>query len=731
MPQNKKKFLIHLLIIVVVVAVVSVIFQKSQAKTGSWQVVGTPEFSAGGAEYISMGMDLKGVPYVSFSDTPNSGKATVMKFDGSTWQSVGTPGFSANRVNDNSIVFDPSNNPYVIFRENTTDKIIVMKFDGSKWASVGVPGSSNSGSWNPYLVFDSSSTPYLVLKDDASNNKVTVKKFDGKSWVAVGKAGFSPNWGVFTSLAVDSKGTLYAGFSDASKNWKATVMKFNGSTWVNVGTPGFSTGQSDVNALVLDSNGTPYVAYRDQSNGGKITVKYFDGSNWQNVGNAGFTSGMGCCAYDDFGFALDSNNVPLVAFVDSSHSNKATVMEFDGSNWQNVGNAGFTNPISYISLAIDPNNVPYISIQDGTSYKPTVMKFENKTWKEAGNSGSSSYNSEIVSIAYDSTNAKYVAFMDSDQKDKATVIKYDGLNSWSRVGIPGFTPDRASWPSLAINKGDTPYIAFSDMAYPDAGNVGKASVMRYLGGPAGWVDIGKPGFSPEGAEYTKIAFDNFDNPYVVFVDNSSGTIQKHITVMKYVGGNWIPVGVPGFSPDEAWYPSIAFDMGNIPYVAFREQTSGKASVMRFDGRTWRNVGPREFSKSSVDYPQLKFDSKNNLYISFQDWAENGKTTVMKYDGRAAWTPVGSTGFTKDQSYGSSLFIYNDLPHVSFSYVAATSGGTLDGTSAMKFDGKDWVIIGNEIIEGPTYFTSMLVDKIGTPFVSFVDQSGSLKVMKFD
>ena len=44
------------------------------------------------------------------------------------------------------------------------------------------------------------------------------------------------------------------------------------SAWSEVGNGGASTGESEYTSLALDSDNIPYVAYRDETNGGKATV---------------------------------------------------------------------------------------------------------------------------------------------------------------------------------------------------------------------------------------------------------------------------------------------------------------------------------------------------------------------------------------------------------------------------------------------------------------------------
>ena len=67
-----------------------------------------------------------------------------------------------------------------------------------------------------------------------------------------------------------------------------------------------------------------------------------------------------------------------------------SVMKFDGTNWVNVGNEGFSDGAQYLSLAISPSdNEPYVSFEEtGLLYEnASVMKFNGTNWVYVGNEG--------------------------------------------------------------------------------------------------------------------------------------------------------------------------------------------------------------------------------------------------------------------------------------------------------------------------------------------------------
>ena len=58
--------------------------------TGAWETVGNPRFSSGKAAFTSLAFDNEGTPYVAYSDSYNSAKATVMKYNSGTniWEEI-------------------------------------------------------------------------------------------------------------------------------------------------------------------------------------------------------------------------------------------------------------------------------------------------------------------------------------------------------------------------------------------------------------------------------------------------------------------------------------------------------------------------------------------------------------------------------------------------------------------------------------------------------------------
>jgi hypothetical protein len=85
----------------------------------------------------------------------------------------------------------------------------------------------------------------------------------------------------------------------------------------------------------------------------------------------------------------------------------------------------------------------------------------------------------------------------------------------------------AEYTSLAIDSTDTHYVAYMDVA-----NAWKATVMKYADGS--WQVVGTAGFSAVGwVAEVSLAIDSSGIAYCDFPENDG-----KVTAMKYAGGSW-------------------------------------------------------------------------------------------------------------------------------------------------------------------------------------------------
>lgn len=338
-------------------------------------------------------------------------------------------------------------------------------------------------------------------------------------------------------------------------------------TWVPLGPQDFNGGKAYYISMAFDNSGNPYVAYQDGANGYKASVMEYTGGAWSQVGTAGFSAGP--VTYLSLAVC---NNIPFVAFSDGNYAGKATVMDYSGGSWVTLGTPDFsTGAANYISLAMNAS-VTYVAYSDAGSGNAGVVEQYNGTWSELGGSSFAANGATYTSMAIDSqNNYAYVAYSDTANGGKASVEEYNG--GWVVAGNADFSAGAASYISLGIDSNNSyyPYVVYSD-----ASNGGKATMMNYYNS-VNWTAVGSAGFTPGAATYTSIAF-NSQGPFVAFVDGSNGS---QASAMAYLSGNWVNVGNTDFSGGVASF--ICAGVGTNGFdVAYQDGGHGTgATVMQF------------------------------------------------------------------------------------------------------------------------------------------------------
>ena len=319
----------------------------------------------------------------------------------------------------------------------------------------------------------------------------------------------------------------------------------------------------------------------------------------------------------------DASGTPYVLFNDSLHSNKATVMSWDGSSWNTVGTRGFSNAAvtQRGDIVIDPSgNVWVVTAGDlNTQDNLEVWKFDGTGWTDVGptvarvsiESKIDFFNGDIYIAISEELN-----FFQGD--NGIAVRKYDN-GSWTSVGGPHLVTG-FGWPgNFAYHNGEI-YVSYLNFT---TDNVAQANVKKFDG--SSWVQVGAPDFSTASgngnAWFQEIEFSASGTLYMAYYDDAGG---NGLNVMTFDGSSWVQVGAVNFI-DSFWI-DLEID-GETPYIGFQDLTGGsKASVMTFDGTSWQFVGGQGFSPSGGYTESL--DIKNGVMrIAFTDAGNQGATVM--------------------------------------------------------------------------------------------------------
>jgi len=340
--------------------------------------------------------------------------------------------------------------------------------------------------------------------------------------------------------------------------------------------------------------------------------------SWQYLGIPGFSPGAVTIVTSAFSPAGQL----YVAFQDSVHSYKASVMKFDGSSWQYVGSPGFSaGPVTYTKIAFSPSGEIYIGFKDaGFGSRCTVMKFNGTNWIYVG-SPLLYVRGDCTSIAVNPSGRPFLAYMDFDNSQKASVMGCTGPG-WSYLGSPGFTPNGAAQESLIIDSAGNAYVAFQEMV-PDY----KASVMKYNG--SNWAYVGMPAFSDWSASSEELVLSPTGQLHILYTELYGGYFKP--TIKKFDGSSWVGVGLPRFTANSSGYPTLAFDPSGAPCVAYQDYSySLKATVMKFNGNSWEPVGTQGFTAGDVHWTSINFSPAGDPYVAFVDDGNQSRSSVMHY-----------------------------------------------------------------------------------------------------
>ncbi len=373
----------------------------------------------------------------------------------------------------------------------------IASFSQNDWEDVG--GMSSLGSHRFIsMKLTSDGIPVLAYRSSSSNDyKLMVQKYSAAdyNWIYIGNS-ISVDGADFVSLDLDPiSNHPVVVYSDKSEGGKASVQKYNGTSWEYLGTPGFTTDQVVKNSIALASDGTPYIAYVKFIGGG-VFVEKFNGTNWELVGTSVDNTGGRFMS-----LAMGPNNTPYVAYNNQLDQNdlesgQINVKKFNGVTWELVGPANFKGAqkgCGYLCLKFSDSGTPYISFTDGDG---------------DSNLG---YNDE------------------SGSASALSVLKFDGTN-WVPVGNYRFTEGKVRYPTLALH-GETPYVGFEDRSTGEH----KASVMKFDG--SDWVYVGSPRFTNNNTHFTDVEVDANQNVYLGYVNKHPSYSNRTVHAKKFADGN--------------------------------------------------------------------------------------------------------------------------------------------------------------------------------------------------
>ncbi|MFC1640671.1 hypothetical protein ACFL2D_01330, partial [Patescibacteria group bacterium] len=368
-------------------------------------------------------------------------------------------------------------------------------------------------------------------------------------------------------------------------------------------------------SLAFDSAGKPHLAWEDKGppSGRRVYYSYWDGEAWQ--GQAGSNTGKGMSGNissvngADASIAIDSQDRPHIAWVGTDTDVKQIYYAYwDGTAWVGVGGSDLSAGMSKSendsfvpSLVLDSSDNPHIAWSDKsthTGYRNIYYAYWTGTeWdglavsdRGIGVGGRfSKYNGDEPWLALDSHNRPHIAWHGLTHSSSETDIYYtywDGT-AWetkgNRVGngISNILHDNRQ-PSLALNKQNVPYIAWSGGKVTDPSYVPPEVYVTYWNG-SNWGSIGSSNVgvgisdAPHAANNPVIRLGESNKPHVVWFErhHADNPSQIFVRYRNWDGSNWVTKGTgffgsnmthftyrPGFDVDHLGRPGVSYQNFN-------------------------------------------------------------------------------------------------------------------------------------------------------------------------
>lgn len=301
---------------------------------------------------------------------------------GASWETLGERGFSTLGYNCQILgTCSYDGKIYMFMDESQFPAVYEYDSQENKWNKLVSPmddmyyydGGIAAGTDGIYITY--------ALK---SNSLIKVKKYADGQWSDVGNIG---KLGYALKIAVDAENTVYLAFNDSGEGNHHFVNRYYNGNWENVGATYITATGGGRSKLTLDGNGTPYVSYYDQYQN-KVFVSKLVGELWLQIGSGAVSDeiiGDNTKGYQDV--AVDINNNVYVAYA-AQGSNQLVVYRNDGSDWELLGDNLAGAPIKGIDVAIDSDQNFYVTFADGNyEDKVSVLKYDGTEWNFVGQRG--------------------------------------------------------------------------------------------------------------------------------------------------------------------------------------------------------------------------------------------------------------------------------------------------------------------------------------------------------
>lgn len=324
-----------------------------------------------------------------------------------------------------------------------------------------------------------------------------------------------------------------------------------------------------------------------------------------------------------------TDNVPYIAYK-NSETNKMAVIKFEGDAWKAVGTAGFSTEVasSHYAFDFDTEGTPYVAYSDDEAAKisgaTSMMKWNGSAWEYVGNQDFVDAQSQKIRLAVTGKDQATVTQINNSRQAsflRRALVASSYNGSWnSAEPFPGATFVNSL---LAKNQTDV-YLFTLNLSYQYA-------IYRYNAGSwepvlSNFIEPGATGTAIVGMQLIAL---NDGTLYVMTGDDATTEGVYIPRLKKYdpeskqwstVGGNSLNFVTNNMS--RSFSASVAIAPDGTPFIAYRDdidQSTPKVAYLDNETKQWST--PVKIEDTKADDVNIAFTSTGVGYITFTD-AEN-------------------------------------------------------------------------------------------------------------
>jgi len=336
---------------------------------------------------------------------------------------------------------------------------------------------------------------------------------------------------------------------------------------------------------------------------------------------------------------------------------------------------GAVESLEATSFAMSKTGVPQVSYYDDATGSIMYATKAGTAWhteKVADSAGT-----YMTSVAIDPAGNPAISFGDGLHFGNLMYAQKNGTHWDSTIVAKGSVGDAGQYSSLAFDAAGNPHIA-----YNDGQNFARLRYASWNASSKAWEydvidsggDLGDTGYNPS------LVFDAGGVPHVAYRDG-----KKYPSLMYAVknGANWTTTVVDNggdITGNTGYSASLALDTAGNPHIAYYDQ---KNEVLRY--ASWNGTGWKlewiERNDKAEPYTSLAIDAQNIPHIGYPEYFQNKlkyatyNATFARWDLRLIDTPRDAGKYAKIalDPAGHPNFIYYDATKYALNYVTWTAG----------------------------------------------------------